>query len=459
MGSHGIKPDPEETLLDPKVRKTDSGLVARESLPVNRTIMAEMPLFYCNFSKFKNLPQKIDRSSTVTRVAYDLLRSRIGGMRILRYLSKRGGDNTIYLVVTTQDRDALTYMRRHFKGIRQETLIRLVDTIELSATWHVTPIMRVVSGMGLYEVASGLDRSCEPNARIHIDPKDGKASLVTIRTLKPGERITVSGSEEARWHSSKIARARTLITGDPDCRCSRCRNVRDYDRKIMKAMHLDQSRMPEYMRGAPLEDILDILDEHLNLTHFGLFAAEEIWTHLRAHEATCPLVRIRFQRKYINFLLQMPIHERRLMEASGPPLIKKHHQCSACDQTVGPEGIADEYERSIRELENLGYLGLKRLEVERLRLQIFRAFLAMKSMENGSLEPKVLLNWKSARFLVAYSAAMCTAERLWGSFRPLTHEAIVWSETMEAIMLLGATMVTLISEGTACISICKNKEN
>ena len=191
LGPGWIKVGSKEGVVDSRLADATPGLQTRTTVPAGQDILLERPLFYSNFETFDKLPPKVRGSSSVTCVAYDLLSRKVGGMRMLLYLSKRGGGESIYLAVTKRDEEAIAYMKRRFRGIKRHTIIKLLKTIELSATWNVTPLVRVVVGMGLYEVISGLDHSCEPNVRLNVNPETGEARLITIRDLAAGERIMI----------------------------------------------------------------------------------------------------------------------------------------------------------------------------------------------------------------------------------------------------------------------------
>lgn len=439
LGWSSEKRDP---VVDPRIAQVAVGYEALRDVPAGQEILTEYPLVYTDFATLKKLPGVLDEASCMLRMAYDLLARRVGGQRLSTFLfaDSKGKlrDEAVHLVATDADLAAIEWLQRRFRGLHRKVLIVLLKAIETSVISNVSPVLRLVVGMGLYECLTAFEHSCEPSARLHVDPGSGAAHLVAIRAIRGGEKITMTIDEEVQWRATRRNRWKMLGLGRNgyECPCDRCQKGRPYDDRLEAAMRKDQSRMPASLRGANLENVLDSFDRDLGLGKYGIFAVGEVWNRLGASEAECSLIRLRFGRAYVNSLLQLSALERDVLVE---------------DPTPESARIADVYEESIDALEHIGFLGRRRLVEDRVRLQTFRAFLALRSMgirgeaDAQPRDPK--LAGPVVDFLVAYSAAMCMAEDLWGSTRPLVVEAIVSSEPMRAIIGFGGFIVNLIAAG------------
>lgn len=438
------------SVVDPRIRKDAEGYRAIKPVEAGQNILSEYPLAYTNFSSLGNLPPIIDESSSIVRAAYDLLRRKVGGMGLLSFII--GAENgkipnaDIKLVVTDADRKAIRWMLARFRGLNRKILIVFLKAIDGRSVWNVSPVIRLVMGMGFYEGLATLQHSCEPNARLNIDLDGGRVHLMSLRRLDPGERVTVSVDEDVKWRATRENRWKILGLKGKACACARCQEGRDYDLILAKSMRKDQERIPGFLRRGNLENILDQLDSHLGLGKFSIFAIGEVWNHIGAEDAVSPLIRIRFGRSYVTAMLQMTAEDRKLLDQGEEPAGvlggMEEHEGNA---KVEPERIADVYGRSIAELERLRYLGRPQLTEDRVRLKLFRAFLLMRHLDVEKGERPMLS--RCIEFLVTYSAAMCMAEREWGSIQPLIVEAEAWSEPMRAVMGLGEFIVNSISSG------------
>lgn len=450
--------------LDPRIQEQGGGYCVISPIAAGEEILIEYPLAYIDFSSIKELPPAIDQASKSVQMAYDLLRRKVGGMRLLEYMISDGEGKIVpadvKLPVTQLDLAAIRWMQNRFRGLNRKMLIVFLKAIQDRSIWNISPVIRLVMGSGLYETLAAVEHSCEPSTQLRVDLETGVAHLTSILDLKPGDRVTVAMDEDVKWRASRENRWKILglgrgdLSGVVECPCVRCQEGRDYDRKLLESMQRDQKRVPKLLRHGNLEDVLDKLDRHLGLGKFGIFAVGEMWNHVGADDSSvCPLIRIRFGRNYINAMLQLNFQELKVLDededcCSGALSGMEEYQSEAAGK-LEPERIADMYARSISELEEIGYLGRSQLVVDRVRLKLFRAFLIIRELGlSGKERPKPLpMTFQTVEFLMAYSKAVCLAEYEWKSTQPLLEEAKFWSEPMRAVMNLGDFIVKSISSG------------
>lgn len=469
-------PPKRRILFDSRVEyDCDGNLVATAPIEAGAVLFVERPLAFMISEPPYALPRVVTSARSEYWLAYHILRHKLGGKRLFKYLLANCPSHKVSLDMEPADSACFDYMRNRCSGISKKMLCLLIAVIQRTINHHVSSILRLVMGMGLYETLGTIPHSCEPNAQAFL-LESGRRSLpgaaaaaaaadagtVHVKALRPisaKEHVSTTLHDAMRWTLNPATRKELLAVnyGISSCQCVRCGGGRgggssssssssgpSYDKQLLLAM-LKDIKTRKMLKKNP-EMLIYELEMRVYTTNCGIYLMEDLWHTVAAKTCTCAMLRFRIARTYINAFLRMSADDHNvfvlanhLIQNSGFFAGIIPEECTARHaRFVSPAEIACGYERAINELEALHFQRLDRLRCDRIRLYLFRAVLSIQEMSGDVPDiDSLTMTPQIASFIRWHSLVMNEIQSFYGTAESVRAEARKASACIDAVFKMG----------------------
>ncbi len=355
-------PSKEWTGVDGKPGKPilAAGLLAKADITSGSVIFLEQPIIFSDgfeaisdYIAKANKGEKGKRPTFMTnawtmaeQLASVLLRSKIGGEEIWRYVWHHGKDE-INSLPNEICREGVPILCHQFPGLPPATAANLLVVIHDTAIRMRTPLLGMIHGLGLYLLGATINHSCDPNCLAFIRDHESRMLVVkALRAIEVDEELTVAYEPSVcRFSKPEERQACLKFMFGFTCVCDRCRENPAVDQKMttlglanIGAFGKDtlikiRTVCVTNVQGGPLRSIA-ILRE-----------LDSIWTHIlgngnpAAMKKMAPILRFELGWAYLSSLFIIPADQ-----------FSEHAR-----KGLGLKGSLDLLDASIRCMEKQGY--------------------------------------------------------------------------------------------------------